>query len=78
MSESMNKLPPGFKKQAFGATLAAFGAIDTVMNLLTGIALDGFFLFLLAVGTALFILGTVQRRKDLIPTCSDKDPLRRL
>ncbi len=63
MSRIANKLPPGFKKQAFGATLAMFGTIDTVMNLITGIALDGFFLFLIVAGIALFIVGTLQRRK---------------
>jgi len=62
MSESTNRLPPGFKKQAFGATLAVFGIVDTVMNLITGIALDGFFLFLIGAGAALFIIGARQKR----------------
>ena len=64
MSGKLEKLPAGFKKQAFGATLAAFGIIDTVMNLLTGIALDGLFLFLIGAGSALFIAGARQRRKQ--------------
>lgn len=61
MSRTASKLPPGFKKQAFGAVLAVFGIIDTVMNLITGIALDGFFLFLIGVGVALFIIGARQK-----------------
>ena len=64
MSKALEKLPPGFRLQAFGATLAAFGLIDTVMNLITGIALDGFFLFLIGAGVGLFALGARQRRKQ--------------
>ena len=63
MSGPSNKLPPGFKKQSFGATLAVFGIVDTVMNLFTGIEIDGFFLFLIVAGAALFVTGTVQKRK---------------
>ncbi len=48
---------------AFGGVLAVFGIVDTVMNLITGIALDGFFLLLIGAGTALFIIGTRQNRK---------------
>ncbi|MDP6689229.1 MAG: hypothetical protein QF384_07020 [Alphaproteobacteria bacterium] len=64
MKKTLEKLPPGFRLQAFGATLAGFGLIDTVMNLITGIALDGFFLVLIVAGTALFALGLRQRRKQ--------------
>ncbi|MCP4315431.1 MAG: hypothetical protein GY789_05230 [Hyphomicrobiales bacterium] len=63
MSRRANKLPPGFKKQAFGVVLAVLGIIDTVMNLITGITLDGFFLFLIGAGIVLFVVGTIQRRK---------------
>ncbi len=63
MSRTASKVPPGFKKQAFGAVLAAFGVVDTLMNLITGIKLDGFFLFLIGAGVALFAAGAVQKRK---------------
>ncbi len=63
MSRTASKLPPGFKKQAFGAILAVLGIVDTVMNLITGIALDGFFLFLIGAGIALFVVGAKQKRK---------------
>jgi hypothetical protein len=64
MIRTASKLPPGFKKQAFGVILAVFGIVDTGMNLLTGIALDGFFLFLIVAGVAIFIVGAMQKRKD--------------
>ncbi len=63
MSRTASKLPPGFKKQVFGAILAVLGIVDTVMNLITGIALDGFFLFLIGAGIALFVVGAKQKRK---------------
>ncbi len=63
MSKTESKLPPGFKKQAFGAVIAVLGILDTVMNLITGIELDGFFLFLISTGIALFVVGARQRRK---------------
>lgn len=59
----MDKLPPGFRKQVFGAILAVFGIVDTVMNLITGIALDGFFLFLIGAGFVLLTVGTRQNRQ---------------
>ncbi len=64
MSRTINKLPLGFKKQAFGAVLAGLGILDTVMNLITGISVDGFFLFLIGAGSALFVVGALQKRKD--------------
>ncbi len=64
MSGSLEKLPPGFRIQTFGATLAVFGIVDTVMNLITGIPLDAFFLLLIGAGGALFALGARQRRKS--------------
>ncbi len=64
MNRTISKLPPGFKKQAFGAVLAVLGIVDTVMNLITGIAVDGFFLFLIGAGSALFVVGALQERKD--------------
>ena len=63
MSRTFSKLPPGFKKQAFGAVLAVLGIVDTVMNLITGISVDGFFLFLIGAGIALFVVGAIQKRK---------------
>ncbi len=63
MSKTASKLPPGFKKQAFGAVLAGFGVVDTIMNLITGIAVDGFFLLLIGAGVALFVVGAKQKRK---------------
>ena len=63
MSGTTRKLPPGFKKQVFGAVLVVLGIVDTVMNPITGIAVDGFFLFLIGAGVALFVVGTRQRRK---------------
>jgi hypothetical protein len=64
MSGTASTLPPGFKKQVLGATLAALGCVDTVMNLITGIALDGFFIFLIGAGIALFVFGARQKRMD--------------
>ena len=64
MIRTASKSAPGFKKQAFGVVLAVFGIIDTGMNLLTGIALDGFFLLLIVAGVTLFIVGGLQNRKD--------------
>ncbi len=63
MSRTARKLPSGFKKQVFGAILAVHGIIDTVMNLITGITLDGFFLLLIGAGIALFVVGTKQKRR---------------
>ena len=63
MSRTASKLPPGFKKQVLGAVLAVLGTVDTVMNLITGIAVDGFFIFLIGAGIALFVAGARQMRK---------------
>ncbi len=64
MTTTIRKLPAGFKKQAFGAVLAVLGIVDTVMNLITGIPVDGFFLFLIGAGTTLFVVGAIQKRRD--------------
>ncbi len=61
MSRTAGKLPPGFKKQVFGATLAVFGIIDTVMNLVAGISTDYFFMALIGLGAALFLVGVRQK-----------------
>ncbi len=61
MNKTASKLPPGFKKQVFGATLAVFGTVDTVMNQIVGIAPDGFFLVLIPVGILLFAIGIKQK-----------------
>ncbi len=55
------KLPLGFKRRVFGAVLAVFGIVDTAMNLLVGLPPDGFYIFLIAAGTALFLVGAKQK-----------------
>jgi len=64
MSAVEKKLPPGFKMQTFGFVLTLFGTVDTIMNLVTGITVDLFFLFLIGAGLALFAVGVAQKRKD--------------
>ncbi len=61
MNKISGKLPSGFKKQVFGATLIVFGTVDTVMNLIVGITPDGFFLILIPIGILLFIVGIKQK-----------------
>ncbi len=55
------KLPSGFKRRVFGAVLAAFGIVDTVMNLIVGLPPDGFFTVLIVAGTILFLLGAKKK-----------------
>ncbi len=49
MSAEVSKALKGFKKQAFGIVLILFGAISTVFNIKTGIAVDAFDLFMIVL-----------------------------
>lgn len=62
MSKIADKVPSGFKMQVFGAVLAVFGSVGTVMNIFVAIPPDAFFLILIFVGTILYFIGKKSAR----------------
>lgn len=48
--------------QVFGCVLLAIGMLNLVMNKITGIELDLFYVFLSVVGAGLFIYGAMQNK----------------
>lgn len=64
MSWKMRRASNSFKLKALGFILVLFGAVNTVMNLLTNINVDFFDLFLIVAGVALFALGSLLKIKN--------------
>lgn len=68
MSDNVAKAPKGFKKQAFGVVLIAFGTVNVILNIKTEIPVDAFDLLMIVFGGALFVFGFIQKNKGRPPT----------
>jgi len=67
MTSGLPRVVNRFKIRAFGVILVLFGAVNSVMNMATGIPVDAFDLFLAAAGAALLAFATFGKNRDTQP-----------